>query len=147
MPAEPKVIQLGDDPSLEWNTVRRWITDHYNNAEVMASLKAEDDALDAVFLGLLTRWYADAPDAGCFEIGVNEKIGTVRLRLGRRDTKAAVNMELFVQELLAAGVGAGVIAAAQQAATVEGKEGKPYPRFDKVVDNRDRGRPALRAVK
>lgn len=144
---DPKVIQIGNDPSPEWNWVREQLAAHYANAEVMEALKAEDDALDATFLDLLQRWYLDAPDADCFEIGVDEKVGTVRLRLARRDTKAAVDLGKFIQALLEAGVGPGVIGDAQQKATVEGKQGKPFPRFDRVKDDRDREKPKLELVK
>lgn len=146
---DPNVVYIGQDPSPEWNAVRGWIADHYINAELLASVKAEDDALDATFIDLLSRWYQDSPDADCFEIGVDEKIGTVRLRLARRDTKPSVDVSAYTKALLEAGVSPEVIQQAQEKATVPGKEGKPFPRFDRVKDDRDRGKPAgeLRLVK
>ena len=135
---EKTIIRLGQDPSPEFNQVRSWIASHYDNKEVMEGVKKEDDALDALLLGLLIRWMNDSPEADGFEIGVNERIGTVRMRLAQSSPRSSISGE----KLLELGVSPTVI----EAATVEGQPGKLYPRFDRVMDDRDR-RPGPRAVK
>lgn len=134
---DPVVVRVGDDPSPEWNQVRLWISTHYQNSDLMKAVKADDDELDEKLIELLSKWQALFPDADAFEIGVDEKVGVVRLRLTQSETKARVSARILLEN----GVDPRVI----ELATVYGAEGKETKvptkgkvgvRFDVVKDVR-----------
>lgn len=118
------IVELGTDPSPYWNEIRTLLGDRADIKEVVDPLDKDLEVIRARLNDEVTKWVEQFPQATEFRIGVNEKVGVLKIRWQAESYKSEVD----VQKLLELGVDPALI----QQATVTRVSRSGYPRVDAV---------------